>query len=96
MVQPTDDPEWPPGTVRLELLQASGEVDIVLHPRPTTSPNDPLNWPRWRKWLNFGLANLYALNVYVNIDATTPTWGPMGRELNFNDTTLKHDLPHPN
>ncbi|KAI5310339.1 hypothetical protein KEM55_008233 [Ascosphaera atra] len=23
---------------------------IVLSPRPTTSPNDPLNWNSWRKW----------------------------------------------
>ena len=52
-----NDPEWPPGTVRIELLKEGGETDIILQPRPTTSPNDPLNWPAWRKHFNFGLAN---------------------------------------
>ena len=23
--------------------------DIVLIPQPTSDPNDPLNWPRWKK-----------------------------------------------
>lgn len=35
------DPAWPPGTVRLELLK-SGNAEIVLLPRPTLDPNDPL------------------------------------------------------
>lgn len=21
--------------------------EIILHPRPTADPNDPLNWPKW-------------------------------------------------
>ena len=21
--------------------------EIILHPRPTMDPNDPLNWPKW-------------------------------------------------
>lgn len=85
-----NDPAWPPGTVRIELLKDGGESDIILQPRPTTSPNDPLNWPRWRKHLNFGLANFYAVMVFVNINATTPTWGPMGTELHFSDATLNN------
>lgn len=76
MSEKGNDPAWPPGTARIELLKGGGEHEIVLHPRPTHSPNDPLNWPLWRKHLNFGLANFYALMVFVNVDATTPTWGP--------------------
>lgn len=85
-----NDPEWPPGTVRIELLKEGGSADIILQPRPTTSPNDPLNWPSWRKHLNFALANYYAIQVFVNINATTPTWGPMGTELHFSDATLNN------
>ncbi len=41
------DPEWPPGTVRLQTLLHSEtketETEIVLQPRPTSDPNDPLS-----------------------------------------------------
>lgn len=90
-----DDPAWPPGTVRLEVLKPSEDASstsrgfkIVLQPRPTSDPNDPLNWPKWRKNLNFSLSVLYAMLVYAQINATTPTWGPMSLELNFSVETL--------
>jgi hypothetical protein len=42
--------EHVPGT---ELLwktdQATSSRDIVLVPRPTLHPDDPLNWPLWKK-----------------------------------------------
>lgn len=82
------DPQWPPGTVRLELLKADNSAEIILQPRPTADPNDPLNWPTWRKHLNFGLAVFFALMVAAQISATTPTWGQMGAELNFSDAVL--------
>ena len=82
------DPAWPPGTVRLELLKTGHDAQIILLPRPTFDPNDPLNWPRWRKYLNFGLACFYALMVFAQFDASSPTWGPMGTELNFSTSTL--------
>ncbi|EFX04651.1 major facilitator superfamily MFS-1 [Grosmannia clavigera kw1407] len=83
-----DDPQWPPGTVRLELIKADHSTEIVLQPRPTSDPNDPLNWPMWRKYLNFGLAAFFALMVAAQVSATTPTWGPMGDELHFSDAVL--------
>lgn len=82
------DPQWPPGTVRLEHLNPDRSAAIILQPRPTTNPNDPLNWPRWRKHLNFGLAAFFALMVSAQVSATTPTWGPMGAELRFGDALL--------
>jgi hypothetical protein len=69
------NPAWPPGTVRLELLKTGGDAEIILLPRPTFDPNDPLNWPQWRKYLNFGLACFYALMVFAQFDASSPTWG---------------------
>ncbi len=82
------DPQWPPGTVRLELLKSDKSAEIILQPRPTSNPNDPLNWPQWRKYLNFGLAAFFALMVAAQVSATTPTWGPMGTELSFSDEVL--------
>lgn len=41
------DREWPPGTVRLATLLGGNNdnADIILQPRPTSSPNDPLVCP---------------------------------------------------
>lgn len=38
------DPAWPPGTVKLAQLLGSDKKDaeIILQPRPTDNPNDPL------------------------------------------------------
>lgn len=86
-----DDPAWPPGTVRLEKLFASGAAtEIILQPRPTNDPNDPLNWATWRKNLNFGLATFYALMAFAQINATTPTWGPMEDELGFDAVLMNN------
>lgn len=77
-----NDPAWPPGTIRLEKLRGQ-DAEIILQPRPSVDPNDPLNWHPWRKYLNFGLATFYALLAFAQINATTPTWGPMEDELGF-------------
>lgn len=91
MTDVADDPAWPPGTVRLEkLLGGAGGAEIILQPRPTSDPNDPLNWPKWRKNLNFGLATFYALMAFAQINATTPTWGPMEDELGFSATLMNN------
>ncbi|KAH6954249.1 major facilitator superfamily domain-containing protein [Fusarium avenaceum] len=44
----------PPGTVRL--IHENGHLEtrqLVLQPTPTDDPNDPLNWSRTRKLMNF-------------------------------------------
>jgi len=73
------DPAWPPGTVKLQSLLHNGnggkDAELVLQPRPSEDPNDPLNWPRWQKVINFSLACFYAMMVYAFVNATSPTWG---------------------
>ncbi|KAL4865040.1 hypothetical protein BDV12DRAFT_188460 [Aspergillus spectabilis] len=73
---------WPPGAVRLEEKGVSGN-DLILQPRPTGDPNDPLNWPLWRKYLNLGLVCFWVAMVAEFINAPTPTWGPMQDELGY-------------
>jgi hypothetical protein len=86
------DPAWPPGTVRLQALledaSESTNTEIILQPRPTDNPNDPLNWPKWQKVINYSLASFYAMMVYAFVNATSPTWGPLADELGFSDETL--------
>ncbi|KAJ9619851.1 hypothetical protein H2203_008122 [Taxawa tesnikishii (nom. ined.)] len=87
------DPAWPPGTVKLQqLLEAETKseksAEVILQPRPTDDPNDPLNWPKWQKSLNYFLASFYAMMVFAFVNATSPTWGPLADELGFSDATL--------
>ncbi|KAL2837458.1 major facilitator superfamily domain-containing protein [Aspergillus pseudodeflectus] len=84
-VSPQMDPAWPPGTVRLEDFS---ESQVILEPKPSRDPNDPLNWPQWRKHLNFGLVSYYVVMVMALINVTTVTWGPMNSELGFSFALL--------
>ncbi|KAF5866005.1 hypothetical protein ETB97_001583 [Aspergillus alliaceus] len=85
------DPEWPPGTVRLEDLSQTGDTaEVILQPKPTRDPNDPLNWPLWRKNLNFGLVCYYVVMVLALINIATVTWGPVNLELGFSYALLNY------
>ncbi|KAL4900812.1 hypothetical protein BDW74DRAFT_188048 [Aspergillus multicolor] len=78
---------WPPGTVLLEEKTTSGN-NIILQPQPTNDPNDPLNWPAWRKYLNLGLVCFWVALVAEFINAPTPTWSPMQEELGYTNEIL--------
>lgn len=92
MTERYSDPAWPPGTVRLQQLFSSDnahkDARIILQPRPTDNPNDPLNWSKKQKILNYSLGCYYAMMVFAFVNATSPTWGPMGDELGFSSQTL--------
>jgi MFS family permease len=92
MTERYSDPAWPPGTVRLQQIFDKGnshkDANIILQPRPTADPNDPLNWTKKQKILNYSLACYYAMMVFAFVNATSPTWGPMGDELGFSSQTL--------
>ncbi|ETS86773.1 hypothetical protein PFICI_00601 [Pestalotiopsis fici W106-1] len=48
-----DDPDRPQtadtADARGLKCDRSGTVPIILHPQPSDDPNDPLNWPLWRR-----------------------------------------------
>lgn len=50
--------------------------EIILHPIPSSDPNDPLNWGKTYKALQFGLVGFYALMVFVNVDIGTVSSPP--------------------
>jgi hypothetical protein len=70
-----------PGTVLLDdyaahtedithsLKHATGsDAHIVLSPQPSEDPNDPLNWPKWKKELIVAILCLGAmLNAGTNV-----------------------------
>lgn len=80
---------WPPGTLHLADITASGSGEsLILQPRPSDDPNDPLNWIAWRKLLNMGLACFYVAMVAEFVNANSPTWGPMETELGYTSEIL--------
>ncbi|KAH8676347.1 major facilitator superfamily transporter [Xylariales sp. PMI_506] len=60
-----DDPDRPQtaDTVDARGLKCdrSGPVPIILHPQPSDDPNDPLNWPLWRRDLITAILSLTAI-----------------------------------
>lgn len=76
-----------PGTVTLEDLHRTND-QLVLQPPPTSDPNDPLNWSKLRKAVNFGLVSYYVLWTFVQLDIGFTAWGPMIEEFNLSIDTL--------
>ncbi|CAH0055263.1 unnamed protein product [Clonostachys solani] len=74
---------WPPGTICLDDMRPSDDRQVILQPRPSEDPNDPLNWSKWRKYWNFGLVCFYVAMVAEFINANSPTWGAMNKELGY-------------
>ncbi|KAK5058915.1 hypothetical protein LTR84_011179 [Exophiala bonariae] len=73
---------WPPGTITLEDLQGA-RAKVILHPIPTSDPNDPLNWATWRKALNFTIVCFYVFMTFVELDIGFVAWEAYQTELGF-------------
>ena len=67
-------------------------AEIILHPIPTSDPNDPLNWPKWWKAVNFSLVCLYTLLVFVNVDIGTVVWAELNSELGIPWASLSNSF----
>ncbi|OAP58482.1 hypothetical protein AYL99_07572 [Fonsecaea erecta] len=79
--------DFPPGTVLL-YDPARASTEIVLHPIPSVDPNDPLNWSKWRKALNFTLANIFVLFTFVLLDISSVAYGSYTVDLNITYSTF--------
>lgn len=62
-----------PGTVHLvdvahdmHALHLEGKEDIVLVPKPSSDPEDPLNWSRKRKGLAIGMVYCYVIGLGIS------------------------------
>ncbi|KAJ5609721.1 major facilitator superfamily domain-containing protein [Penicillium herquei] len=96
------DPAWPPGTVQIETLQrgdlTDSRGDIILQPRPSSDPNDPLPFDiglielvfdtQASKFLPGFILLFHGLGTFSRIDAATPTWTDMNIELGFSYAIL--------
>ncbi|KAJ5246006.1 hypothetical protein N7468_000989 [Penicillium chermesinum] len=75
-----DEAFWAPGTVALEDVHRTRD-QLVLFPTPSSDPNDPLNWSKPRKYLNFALVSFFVLWTFVQLDIGFTAWGPMQTEI---------------
>ena len=62
-----------PGTVHLvdiggdmHTRHLDGNKEIVLVPKPSSDPEDPLNWTRKRKMLSIGMCYVYTIGVGIS------------------------------
>ncbi|BGP08170.1 hypothetical protein JCM10049v2_004016 [Rhodotorula toruloides] len=75
-----DDTEMAPGTIRLfdpdgSELHSAG--DLILVPTPSSHPDDPLNWSRWRKLLSLFCIILYTFCMSVAQSALFSIYEPL-------------------
>jgi MFS family permease len=55
-------------------LNSKEDSEIILFPQPSSDPNDPLNWPNWRKYLHFGILFLFSLILAAAANFTGPIY----------------------
>lgn len=67
----------PPGTVHLVETQSDG---IILVPKPSKDPDDPLNWSRGRKWLNVSLVLFYVFSTGIGGASVYSVLVPISKE----------------
>lgn len=77
-----------PGTVRLVDVNERGQGDIVLVPRPSTDPEDPLNWNRKRKMLALSMVYLYNLAVGIPTSLQYSVLSDITRDTGIDTATL--------
>ncbi|KAL4777261.1 major facilitator superfamily domain-containing protein [Aspergillus nidulans var. acristatus] len=82
----------PPGTVIIEDLHHGQEAVVVLKPTPSEDPNDPLNWSKLRKLVNFALASFYTLATFVLLDIGTVIWVQLNAELGISWSNLNNSF----
>ncbi|KAG5973175.1 hypothetical protein E4U55_000629 [Claviceps digitariae] len=63
-------------------------ADTELVPQPSDDPNDPLNWPRWRKDLNFVSLLVMVGLVGGTKTAFIPTAGSLASHYSVSDTSI--------
>lgn len=67
----------PPGTVHLVAEQTDR---IILVPKPSADPDDPLNWSKRRKWLNVTLLLFYVFSTGIGGTSVYSVFTPISKE----------------
>lgn len=77
------------GTVQLH--DAHGDGGLILHPKPNPNdPNDPLRWPKWKKYVCFTSVCVFTFSTNAGIGGLSPAFYPLS--LQFNKT--QHEVSY--
>ncbi|KAH6656908.1 major facilitator superfamily domain-containing protein [Truncatella angustata] len=81
---------YPPGTVPLIQFQeaTSTRKGVALFPQPSDDPNEPLNWPKWRKVVNMALIFGMTMAAFTMLMVQTVFWQQMVIDLDVDTTDL--------
>ncbi|WYZ36304.1 hypothetical protein EsH8_XII_000054 [Colletotrichum jinshuiense] len=74
------DDNFPPGTFR---LLSGPSTTLILVPKPTTDPNDPLNWSFTRKAINAVSVYTLTIIIFATLVMQTVFWPQMTVELDM-------------
>ncbi|KAI1874387.1 hypothetical protein JX265_004595 [Neoarthrinium moseri] len=86
-----DEMMYPPGTVTLIDFQEATETKrVVLSPQPSSDPNEPLNWPLWRKNLNMALIFGMTIAAFAVLMIQTVFWQQMVVDMPVTITDLSN------
>lgn len=84
------DEELVPGTVHLVDVAGNlhvkknegGDEKVILRPQPSKDPNDPLRWPKFKKFKQFFVLFWLAVFLALTVSWTSPIWVLWTVELN--------------
>lgn len=67
-------------------------TEVILHPIPTSDPDDPLNWSTARKMFNFSLVGFYVLWTFAQLQVGSPSWGQLIAQLHLTVDQLNNGV----
>lgn len=62
--------------------QRRGNSNIILHPQPSSDPNDPLNWSKFRKEYQYALVWMWSFILAVAVNWVGPVYTVMQESYN--------------
>lgn len=91
----------PPGTVHLidtdgeamskvKHAEGEGQKDIILVPRPSEDPEDPLNWTFKRKLLSTSCVVIYTIMIAIPSSAVYSIVTPIRKETSLSLTDINN------
>lgn len=91
----TRDGALPPGSIHLLKLQAEKSDALILIPQPSTDPDDPLNWAKWRKFLNLFLVLFYTFTTGVAATVVYSVFEPISENTGITIAQLNQGTGKP-
>lgn len=94
------DDELVPGTIHLVDVQGDlhvkknhdGNDKVILHPAPSSNPNDPLRWSKKKKFAQFFMLFWLAVFLALTVAWTSPIWLLWTAEFNCSINDLNNAM----